>query len=191
MSTMMPPQWANTVLREVGLDATPHRLTALAAWAHSKHMPTWTHNPLACGVVVAHSRKLTESGIQGYDSWRSGILATVDALRQPEAQAVRLALRAEHDYRVIHAAIRTTSWPWVTHDSEYPAMLRYLGELREPHTGRINLPVITDGLHGGYPRERSHAHTMAATRHMRTTIGQLSALSHNIRWKMNRGSKNG
>lgn len=187
MTTLVPEQWLHNVLCGIGTDDTEHRRFILKAWAASKHMPDWAHNPLACGSSYREAKILTASGIRQYEGWGDSALSTISALQHHDYHPILRAL--QRDYTLLEAwnAVRATTWPWVRHDQRYPEMMLYLGEIEAAGRGYREPPVITDGLHGGYPRSEPADHLRWTHQKLRTTIGVVAALGNDLHDKMRKG----
>lgn len=117
-----PASWAKAVLRAEGDPLTACNLGALTAWeaAEGGHWNnTAAYNPvnttydgpggswLSDGNVTA---TINSDGVRAYNSWHTGLVATVATLNLPAYSGIRSALAAGSDAQAVADAVAGSPW---------------------------------------------------------------------------------
>lgn len=91
-----PESWAVSLLQALGYPATRQNVQSIVAW-EAREGGNWnnraTYNPLNTKEAEPGSVNATPGGVQAYDSWASGLQATVTTLQNGNYPDILRALR--------------------------------------------------------------------------------------------------
>ena len=105
-----PQTWAPAFLRLAGLPRTPCDRAAVVAWIGAEGSnPAW-HNLLDSTLPEPGSRPVNLVGVQAYTSWRQGLRANADTIRNGYYPGVLAALEAGGDAQAVADAVAQSPW---------------------------------------------------------------------------------
>lgn len=109
---MTEQQWANELLRRLGIEPTDGAVKALIGWAHAEggHWNNQAkYNPLNTTLTMPGAASMNTVGVKAYTSWDQGLDATVKTLHNGLYDGILAALRGGEPARVADA-IGASPW---------------------------------------------------------------------------------
>ncbi len=110
---MTPADFAQAVLRRLGLPASPNNVAALVAFQANEggHMANAAaYNPMNTTLDLPGSRSVTKIGVRAYVDWDQGIEATAKTLAQKNMGAITAALARNASADETLRAIAKSPW---------------------------------------------------------------------------------